>query len=276
MAARPDKGSPPSLPSKLGYTLEFNDDFSGHKLDTAKWLPYYLPQWSSRQLAAARYTLLGNCLQLHIAADQKPWCPDYDGKTRVSSLQTGCFAGPAGSPKGQHRFSAHLVVKEDQPVLTNYTPMYGYFETRLKAVPVPGYMVALWMIGFESSSEQSAEICICEIFGAEITSKQATIGYGLHPFGDALIHDEFYKDVFQIDVALYHIYAADWRPEHVEFFLDNRSIRTIHQSPRYPMQFMLGIYEIPNQLSAESRPDIWPKTLEIDYVRGYRVAGSAS
>ena len=276
MAAGPDKGFPPNPSSKRGYTLEFNDDFSGHQLDTAKWLPYYLPQWSSRQLAAARYSLRGSCLPLHIEADQNPWCPDYDGAVRVSSLQTGCFAGSAGSTVGQHRFNPHLVVKEEQPVSTNYAPQFGYFESRLKAVPVPGYMVALWMIGFESSPEQSAEICICEIFGAEVTSEQATVGYGLHPFGDALIRDEFYKDVFQIDVAQYHVYAAEWRSEHVEFFLDNRSIRTIHQSPRYPMQFMLGIYEIPNQLSAESRPDMWPKTFEVDYVRGYRLAGNAS
>jgi len=191
-------------------------------------------------------------------------------------VQTGCFAGPAGSLVGQHRFDPHLVVKEEQPVLTNYVPKYGYFETRLKAVPVPGYMVALWMIGFESSAEESAELCIFEIFGAEVTSKQATVGYGLHPFGDALIRDEFYKDVLEIDVTQYHVYAADWRPEHVEFFVDNNSIRTIHQSPRYPMQFMLGIYEIPSQLNAESCPDMWPKTFAVDYVRGYRLAGSAS
>jgi hypothetical protein len=271
-----EKGFPPNPLTRRGYRLEFNEDFSGPRLDTAKWLPYYLPQWSRRELAAARYSLPGSCLQLHIEADQKPCCPDYDGKIRVSSLQTGCFSGPVGSSVGQHRFNPHLVVKEEQPVLTNYTPKYGYFETRLKAVPIPGYMVALWMIGFERSPEQSAEICICEIFGAKATSKQGTVGYGLHPFGDALIHDEFYKDVFEIDVSQYHIYAADWRPEHVEFFLDNRSIRTIHQSPRYPMQLMLGIYEIPNQLSAESRLDIWPKTLEVDYVRGYQLAGGAS
>jgi hypothetical protein len=276
MAPRRDKGFPRNPTSKRGYTLEFNDDFSGHKLDAARWLPFYLPQWSSRQLAAARYSLPGDCLQLHIEAGQEPWCPDYDGRIRVSSLQTGCFAGPVGTPEGQHRFNAQLVVKEEQPVLTNYLPKYGYFEARLRAVPVPGYMVALWMIGFESSAEESAELCICEIFGAEVTAKQVTVGYGLHPFGDALIRDEFYKDIFEIDAAQYHVYAADWRPEQVEFSIDNRSIRIIHQSPRYPMQFMLGIYEIPNQLSAESRPDVWPKTFEVDYVRGYRLKGGAS
>ena len=46
----------------------------------------------------------------------------------------------------------------------------------------------------------------------------------------------------------------------------------LEQSPNYPMQFMLNIYELPHLLSPESQPQQWPKTLEVDYVRGYRVA----
>ena len=36
-------------------------------------------------------------LRLLIEADQEPWCPEFDGEVRVSSLQTGVFAGPVGS-----------------------------------------------------------------------------------------------------------------------------------------------------------------------------------
>ncbi len=114
---------------------------------------------------------------LHIEADQQPWCPDYDGDLRVSSVQTGCFSGSVGSTVGQHKFNPNLVVTEAQPTLKHYTPHYGYFETRLKAVPIPGYMVALWMIGFEERPEQSAEICICEIFGRQVTVQTSQIGY---------------------------------------------------------------------------------------------------
>lgn len=263
------EGFPPNPPSKDGYRLDFKDDFSAPALDSSKWLPYYLPQWSSRRRAAARYSLPGDRLQLHIEADQEPWCPDHDGATRVSSLQTGCFAGPLGSTVGQHRFNPRLVVQEEQPALALYTPLHAYIEVRLRAIPVPGYMVALWMIGVESAPELSAEICVCEIFGAEVTGESARVGYGLHPFRDPLIHDEFYKDEFRMDVGQYHVYAADWTPTHVEFFIDNRQTRAIPQSPRYPMQLMLGVYEIPTQLTAESRPRSWPKTLEVDYIRGY-------
>jgi hypothetical protein len=255
---------------KPGYRLEFQDEFEGLVLDRAKWFPYYLPQWSSRELAAARYTLTGSALQLLIEADQPPWCPDHDGAIRVSSLQTGCNSGPLGTHIGQHRFMPDLKVTETQPALNLYTPHYGYFETRLKAVPIPGYMVALWMIGYEEGPEQSAEICICEIFGNQTTSETATIGYGLHPFADPEIMDEFYRDRMKIDASRYHIYAAEWTPKQVEFFVDNVRLRIIQQSPRYPMQFMLGVYEIPDQLNALSMQDRWPKMLEVDYVRGYQ------
>lgn len=257
---------------KPGYQLEFQSDFQGDALDTTQWLPYYLPHWSSRERTAARCSLAGGRLRLHIDRDQPPWCPAYDGQVRVSALQTGCFAGPLGSPLGQHRFRPGLTVAEAQPVVQLYTPRYGYFETRLKAVPLPGYMVALWMIGFEDRPEHSAEICICEIFGRDMAPTAARVGYGLHPFGDPMIQDEFYHDTLPIDTAGFHIYAAEWTPGGVTFSVDNVPIRTIAQSPDYPMQFMLTLYELPDQLGPEAGRAPWPRVCEVDYVRGYRPA----
>jgi len=261
---------PANSTAKPGFELEFDDEFDQPELDTTKWFPYYLPQWSTRKLAAARYSLARSSLHLRIEADQQPWCPEIDGATRVSSLQTGCYAGTLGSETGQHRFNSRLFVSEEQPTVANYTPRYGYLEVRLKAVAIPGYMVAMWMIGFEQSPHQAAEICICELFGTELSPNEAKVGYGLHPFADALIRDEFYKESIRMDARQFHVYAVDWRPGQVEFFLDNRSMRRVAQSPNYPMQLMLGIYEIPSQLSNDSFPAEWPKVLEVDYVRGYR------
>jgi len=264
---------PPNPVERPGYRLEFVDEFRSPVLDTGKWLPFYLPQWSSRRLAAARYSLPGDCLQLHIEADQSPWCPDYDGALRVSSLQTGCFSGPAGSGVGQHKFTPALVVAEPQPCVRHYTPRYGYFEIRLKAVPIPGYMVALWMIGFEEQPQHSGEICICEIFGRDLSASRSGIGFGIHPFSDPLLTDDFRREVMAINSADYHIYAAEWTPTHVEFFVDNQATGRIRQSPDYPMQLMLGLYELPGQLTGAPGSDLWPKTLSVDYVRGYQPLG---
>ena len=203
------------------YELEFEDTFDGNTLDQGRWLPYYLPQWSSREEAAARHEIGGGLLQLIIEADQQPWSLEFDGETRVSSLQTGVFAGSVGSTVGQSRFKPELVVRQAQENVRLYTPQYGFFELRAKALDDPRCMVALWMIGYEDEPDRSAEICICEIFGRNVTAASVSIGMGLHPFGDATIHDEFSVEAVAIDARDFHVYGAQWTPEFVAFFVDH-------------------------------------------------------
>jgi hypothetical protein len=262
--------------SKDGYVLDFEESFDGAVLDQSRWLPYYLPHWSSREAAAARYRIEGGALRLLIEADQEPWCPEYDGDLRVSSLQTGLFAGPVGSDVGQLRFKPGLAVREAQENVRLYTPRYGFFELRAKAIDDPRCMVALWMIGYEDEPGRSAEICICEIFGRDVTPDSAAVGMGLHPWGDPGIREEFAAEAVAIDAREFHTYAAEWTPEHVAFFVDHRLVKVVEQSPGYPMQFMLNIYEFPEdpenpQAPVSVRP--YPKQFVIDYFRGYRPTG---
>jgi Glycosyl hydrolases family 16 len=256
--------------TKAGYELEFEDRFEGDTLDRTRWLPWYLPQWSSREAAAARYEVGGGVLRLVIEDGQPPWCPEFDGQTRVSSLQTGVFAGPVGSPVGQSRFTPELVVREAQDPVRLYTPRYGLFELRAKAVDDPRCMVALWMIGYEDEPDRSAEICVCEIFGRNIGAERAGVGMGLHPFGDPRIRDEFAVEDLAIDAREYHVYAAEWTPQYVAFFVDHRLVKTVEQSPAYPMQLMLNIYEFPDEAEATRPAHPYPKQFVVDYVRGYR------
>ena len=250
--------------------LEFEDNFDRDSLDDRRWLPYYLPHWSSRELAAARYDVGGGCLRLRIEEDQRPWCPDLDGEVRVSSLQTGMFAGPRGSTIGQHRFKREAVVTEEQQNVRLYTPQYGVFEVRLKALDDPRCMVALWMIGYEDEPSRSAEICVCEIFGRDVGSGEASVGMGVHPFGDPDIVDDFAAEAVPIDARDFHVYAAVWTPDGVTFSVDGERVRAVDQSPAYPMQLMLGIYEFPAEPGAAAPATAYPKELVVDYVRGYR------
>jgi hypothetical protein len=251
------------------YELEFEDTFDGTALDLGHWIPYYLPHWSSRERAAARYELRDGCLRLLITADQQPWCPELDGDVRVSSLQTGVFAGPVGSTIGQHRFNAAAIVREAQTNARLYTPQYGRIELRAKALDDPRAMVALWMIGYEDEPERSAEICVCEIFGRDVGATSVAVGMGVHPFGDPTIADEFSREVSPIDARDFHVYAAEWTDEYVEFFVDGRLAKRVGQSPSYPMQLMLSIYEFPADTPDD--PAAYPKAFVVDYVRGYRL-----
>ncbi|MDQ4095717.1 MAG: glycoside hydrolase family 16 protein, partial [Actinomycetota bacterium] len=247
-----------------GYELEVEDRFDSGRLDESLWFPYYLPQWSSREQAAARYELREGSLHLLIERDQPPWCPALDGPTRVSSLQTGVFAGPRGSKIGQHRFKAEAVVQEEQPPLRLYTPRYGVFALRAAALDDPACMVALWMIGYEDRPERSGEICICEIFGRDVGPNRAAVGVGVHPFADPDLRDDFERVSLPIDARASHEYAAEWTPEQVAFFVDGRRIKTVEQSPTYPMQFMLNVYEFGEPTSPAST---YPKRFVVEGFR---------
>jgi len=244
-------------------SLEFSDRFERGVLDPGRWLPAYLPHWSSRAAAAPRYTFDEGRLVLQIAPDQEPWCPRWDGATLVSSIQTGVFAGPLGSPIGQHRFRPELVVTEEQATARLYTPQYARIETRATAVADPDVMVALWMIGFEDEPDRSGEICICEIFGRDVGPDSVRVGMGIHPFGDPRLVDDFEQVELPIDATEPHTYAAEWTASGVDFLVDERLVKHTDQSPAYPMQLMLGIYD-----SART-PRRDPKRFVVDHVRGY-------
>ena len=263
----------PGVAAKAEYELEFEDTFEAHTLDEARWVAHYLPQWSTRERSAARYEISGGCLRLLIEADQPHWCPEFDGDVRVSSLQTGVFAGPVGSPIGQHRFNPEAIVREAQRNIRLYTPQYGLIEIRAKAVDDPLSMIALWMIGYEDEPERSGEICVCEIFGRDVRRHETAVGMGVHPFADPRIVDEFSRETVPIDARDFHVYAAEWTPEQVAFFIDGEHIKTVHQSPAYPMQVMLGIYEFPGVAGGETSTTPYPKQFTVDYLRGYRRAG---
>jgi hypothetical protein len=189
----------------------------------------------------------------------------------VSSLQTGVFAGPVGSEVGQHRFDPKAVVTEAQRNVALYTPQYGRLEVRLQALDDPRAMVSLWCPGYEGG-ERSGEICVCEIFGRDVGPNEAAVGMGVHPFGDPALEDDFEAVRLPIDARELHVYTADWTPEQVSFFVDGELVKAVPQSPAYPLQLFLSLYEFPPEDGTAPQRETYPKALVVDYVRGYRLA----
>jgi Glycosyl hydrolases family 16 len=190
----------------------------------------------------------------------------------VSSLQTGVFAGPVGSGIGQLRFRPEAVVREAQAYTRLYTPLYGRIEVRAKVLDDPRTMAALWMVGYEDEPERSGEICVCEIFGRDVGSDRTLVGMGVHPWADPKLVDDFAAEPVPVDARQFHVYAAEWTQEEVAFFVDGERVKTVRQSPAYPMQLMLGIYEFPPEDGRDTREaGDYPKEFVVDYVRGYRL-----
>ena len=78
------------------------------------------------------------------------------------------------------------------------------------------------------------------------------------------------EELLTIDVADWHVYAAEWTPGGVDFFLDDRHLRHVAQSPAYPMQVLLNIYELPEP---DQSPREAPATFTVDWFRGWRKSG---
>jgi hypothetical protein len=259
-----------------GATIEaeFLDDFNAPDLDTGVWVPHYLPQWSSRAESAATYEIADSELRLTIPPQQGLWCPGDHDPLRVSGIQSGVFSGEVGSTIGQQPFRDGLVVRELQPTQWGWTPHYGLLEVRARMDISPRSMAGVWMVGLEDEPTRCGEILLFEVFGdavgAEDGGPTAAVGMGVRPFRDPALTDGFSAPRLAIDVAEFHVYAADWRPGRVDFLVDGEPVKTVHQAPDYPMQMMVAVFDFPDK--AASAPDHVPQ-LAVDSVRGRPPSG---
>ena len=245
--------------------MRFRDDFDGPDLDRSAWIPHYLPQWSSRAQSAPTYELTGSQLRLSIPPDQGLWCPDDHDPLRVSGIQSGVFSGEVGSTVGQQPFREGLLIREAQPTQWGWTPHHGHLQVRARMELSPRSMASVWMVGIEDEPQRSGEICIFEVFGDAIGPAGPAVGMGVHPFRDGDLLDDFATPRLPIDVRNFHVYAADWRPGRVEFFVDDRHVRTVDQAPDYPMQMMIGVFDFPAKPAAADHDGHVPR-LVLDFV----------
>lgn len=248
--------------------MAFVDDFDAADLDTSVWVPQYLPMWSSRARSAATYAVEESELRLTIPADHQLWCPAEHAPMRVSGIQSGVFSGPVGSTTGQQPFKEGLVVREFQAAQWGWTPGYGRLEVRARMDLSPRSMAAVWMAGLEDEPHRSGEICLFEVFGDALDREgpAAAVGMGIKPFRDPALSGDFDAPRVPIDVADHHVYAADWRPGRVDFSVDGKRVRTVHEAPDYPVQMMVAVFDFPEKAPSAPAP-VHVAELAVDWVR---------
>jgi len=248
--------------------LDLDEQFTGDDLDPDIWFPYYLPHWSSRSRSAATHSVHDGELHLSIPIEQPLWCPDlHEEPLRVSCVQTGSFAGPLGSTTGQQPFREGLEVREEQPTLWGYTPLFGQVEVRMRGVVTSRSMFAFYMSGIEDRLEHSGEICVAEVFGDAVGDGSADIGIGVKRLRDPALVQEFSADPIGIDVAEFHTYGVDWQPGMLEFTIDGEVVRRLGQAPDYPMQLMIGVFDFPAKADPDDLEEPVPE-LVVSHVRG--------
>ncbi|WP_305787526.1 glycoside hydrolase family 16 protein [Symbioplanes lichenis] len=239
------------------------DTFAGDELDTELWLPHYLPHWSSRAASAATCAVADGKLRLSIPPEQGLWCEGlHPEPLRVSGVQSACVSGPVGSAIGGQPFKEGLLVTAEEPGFWGHTPLYGRIEARLRAILSPRSMAAFWLAGVEDKPQHSGELCVMEVFGSSVREATCEVGVGLHSFRDPGLTEDWVADRQPLDPADFHVYAVDWQPGTATFTIDGRVVKRIGQSPNYPMQLMLAVFDFPQRGPAGPTPE-----LIVDHVR---------
>ena len=251
-----------------GPQLDFVETFDDPRLDDTRWVPHYLPQWTTPERSSARYDLDEDGLLLRIDVDQPAW-REEDGGFRVSNIQTGTFSGAIGSEIGTHRHVPGIRVRTPVPTRRLWTPTSGSVEATLEASADPTCMLAIWLVGFEASSPvDSGEICIAELFGNLIATDASTVRLGVKAINDPRLTTDVVDVTLPFDATEPHAYGAEWSADGVRFLIDGQLVRTVDQGVHYPMQLMIDLFEF--------RPDgpvdatAYPKQARIRSVRGYR------
>ncbi len=132
-----------------------------------------------------------------------------------------------------------------------FTPTYGRVEVTMRGNLTERSMFAFWMSGIEDQPERSGEICVAEIFGSDITEEGAMIGIGVHAFRDPRLEEEFSKTLVAIDVTRDHTYGVEWSRDGIRFSIDSTEVGSSEQSPDYPMQLMIGVFDFPDRPGPE-------------------------
>ena len=228
-----------------------DERFDRGALDESRWVPAYLPAWSSMAAAAAAYAVDGDGLHLTLPVDHPRWCPDeHVGALRVSAVQSGNWSGPVGSTQGQQPFRDGLLVREEQVTQWGFTPHFGRLEVECRATLTPASMFSAWLVGLEIDPRDCGEICLVEVFGNTLDETSAGLGSGIHRFRDPRLTEEFSVLTQEIDVSTLHRYAIDWQPDRVRFLVDDVELKVLDQAPDYPMQLIIGLFDFPDRYSA--------------------------
>ncbi|WP_307828179.1 glycoside hydrolase family 16 protein [Nocardioides sp. SYSU D00038] len=250
----------------------FRDTFAGPDLDRSRWLPHYLPAWSSRAATAASYRTGPEGLVLDVPVDHPVWCPgDHEPPLRVSGLQSGSWSGPVGSTRGQQRFRAGQVVLEEQERLEGWLPSSGRVAVRAAMDLSPRSMAALWLSGFEDdpAQEQCGELCVVEVFGRSLgpaDDASAEVGVGIKPFRDPALRDDFAAPRLAIDVRASHTYAVDWNAVEAVFTVDGEVVRRCAGPPTYPLQVMVAVFDFPEWSTGDD--DHLVPSMTVSWVEG--------
>ena len=255
----------PSNPiDKTGWSLTEHDEFNKTTLDESLWFPRYLGFRTSLDRGNADYYFNDGSIVLRVDEDTPTYFASGD-KMKVSSIQTAQGDFHQGSTVKHH----------DEPYISNFSQMYGYFEIRAKGQSDRSGHSAFWFNTDDPSEyqpgarnkTQHTEIDVFENYKRNqyLFNLYNPANHGIGSTGGGTYDFDFSED--------FHTYAMEWSPKEVKFYVDNKLIQTRNGSNmvKKPMFSYLSLYV--DTWGGDSAAT-FPAEFEIDYFRAYRMEGT--
>lgn len=249
------------VPEIKGYTLLWNDEFNGTKMDMSIWnYEPHEPGWVNSEL------------QEYTESEENVF-------VRNGSLVLKAIA--AEGEDGQISYTSGKVTTQNKKDF-----MYGKVVVSAKVPEGQGLWPAAWMMPTDESVygqwPKCGEIDIMEVLGSDTGTAYATIHYG-EPHGQQQgilkLTESSFSDEF-------HEFSVEWEPGEMRFYIDGKLINTVNDwftavegedEKPYPAPFNQTFFMQLNLAVGGTWPgnpdettDFSKAEYEIDYVRVYQ------
>ena len=282
-------------PDLSGYEMVFRDEFGGSALDSTKWRTSYywgpyLPINNERQLYV-------DTLGINRDFEHDPF--EFTGSTlRINATPVGGPVQPPQQPpandpvwtSGRNGYRADFSHKPDYDpsrveylsgVITSiekFDATHGYFEARMKIPAGRGLWPAFWLLN-KKYVEDVPEIDIMENLGQRPDLMQHMYHY-FEPRNNWRKISTPEAPSSNADLSSgFHTYAVAWEPGQIVWYIDGIERRRV-TSDRYDISgqamYLLANLAVGGWAGAPDDPDIFPATLEIDYIRAWRKRAPAA
>ncbi|MBP9827206.1 glycoside hydrolase family 16 protein [Candidatus Saccharibacteria bacterium] len=242
---------------KKKMQIVFYDDFSEEKLDASKWTTCY--EWYSIEFDGCSNN--GN--------KELQWYKSNRVRIQDGNLvlvaSRGITPGWDGKTKKDFYFESGMVStgRRSSEVQPKWASSYGRYEARIKVPSGKGLWPAFWLLPVENT--WPPEIDIMELVGDKPNEILLTYHYDTYPNQkkdeSKLVGDDFTKD--------WHIYAIDWQPERIQWFVDEKLVKqaTGKNIPSQPMQIIFNLAVGGNLAGYPDDTTVLPAEMLVDYVK---------
>ena len=261
----------------IDYELVWSDEFDGEEIDPEKWdfqygdgSYYGVPCWGNNE--KEYYT------------NRKENVRVEEGKLLITAIkeEKNVYGMPYTSARLRTMANTGEVL---------YATTYGRVEARIKLPVGDGIWPAFWMLPADQKAygkwAASGEIDIMEVRGRLPRVVNGTLHYGGR-YPDNVYSNQSYELPEDNDVTEYHIYAVEWEPEEIRWFVDDicyfkvsnadwyckssGEIKEVSDSAPFDVPFYILLNVAVGgdfDPMANMTDTVFPATMEVDYVRVY-------